>query len=81
MKYTIIFKNETITLSKDTNKDEYWLYDTIRGMNLSMRAKTECNAFVEAILYYQKRLTKIEKEFSFLNSKVRDFITSLPEED
>ncbi len=81
MKHTIIFKNETITLSKDINKDEYWLYDTTRGMNLSMRAKTECNAFVEAILYYQKRLTKIEKEFSFLNSKVQDFITSLPEED
>lgn len=81
MKYIIIFKNETLQLSKDPNKEEYWLYDITREMNLSMRAKTERGAFVEALTYYQKRLIKVEKEFAVLNKKVYTFIESVSEED
>ncbi len=62
MGYTRVFKNDTITLSKVVGKEEYWLYDTTRGMNLSMRAKTEQAAFIEALMYYQKRLSKVEGE-------------------
>lgn len=77
MKYLSIFKNETISLTKHPEKEEYWLYDYTRGMNLSMRAKTERDAFIEAIAYYQRRLAEVENEFSSLNSKVSDFISSI----
>ena len=40
----------------------FWLYDATRGMNLSMRAKSSTDAFVEALTYYQKRLARIEAE-------------------
>lgn len=79
--YITIFKNETITLSKHIDKEDYWLYDKTRGMNLSMRAKTEQEAFVEALTYYQKRLSEVEEEFKFLQSKVDNFIGSFMDED
>jgi hypothetical protein len=76
MKHITIFKNETITLTKNPNKDDFWLYDNIRGMNLAMNAKTEQEAFVLALTYYQKRLTVVEKEFKFLQDKVSTFVES-----
>lgn len=75
-----IFKNDTITLIK-TEKEGYWLYDTTRGMNLSMRAKTEQESFIEALTYYQKRLSKVEEEFKLLQSKVDNFVGSFMDED
>lgn len=76
MKHIIIFKNETITLTKDPNKDDFWLYDKTRGMNLAMNAKTEQEAFVLALTYYQKRLSEVEKEFNSLKDKVDSFVES-----
>lgn len=73
--YTKIFKNDTISLIQAN--DGYWLYDTTRGMNLSMRAKTEQEAFVEALMYYQKRLLKVENEFKELSDKVSIFVGSV----
>ncbi len=81
MAHTTVFKNETIILTKDTNNDEFWLYGTTRGMNLSMRAKTEINAFVEALTYYQKRLSKVENELNSLNTKVEDFIAGFTQDE
>ena len=74
VKCTLIFKNDTITLSKCI--DGFWLYDYTRGMNLSMRAKTEQDAFIGAITYYQRSLKEVEKEFNSLQSKVDDFVDS-----
>lgn len=81
MAHITIFKNETIILTQDNTNGEYWLYDTTRGMNLSMKAKTETNAFVEAIVYYQKRLSKVENELNSLNNKVEDFIAGFTEDN
>lgn len=81
VKYKVVFKNESITLSKHPEKEEFWLYDYGRGMNLAMNAKREQDAFVSALTYYQKRLTLVEKEFKTLQDKVNIFIEGVTEED
>ena len=81
VKNILVFKNDTIALSKVENKEEYWLYDYTRGMNLSMRAKSEQDAFVESLMYYQKRLKEVEAEFNTLSNKVSIFIDSIVEEE
>jgi len=70
---------DTLTISEC--KDGYWLYDKTRGMNLSMRAKTEQDAYVDAITYYQKRCAKIEQEKKKLYDSVNNFIDSLSDND
>ena len=52
----------------------FWLYDATRGMNLSMRAKTEREAFVEALEYYQTRLSKVEASYKALKERVDAFV-------
>jgi hypothetical protein len=70
------------TLSLAECKDGFWLYDTTRGMNLSMRAKTAEAAFFEALKYYQARLLKVEGELKTLSKKVDSFVSSVcPEDD
>lgn len=69
------------TLSLTECSDGFWLYDETRGMNLSMRAKTEREAFVEALEYYQERLTRVEGHYRELNKKVQDFVGLVSEED
>lgn len=61
--------------------DGWWLYDHTRGMNLSMRAKTPEDAFVEALTYYQRRLSEVETELRGLKRKVDDFVSNFIEED
>jgi hypothetical protein len=39
-----------------------------------MRAKTAQDAFVEALSYYQNRLTDVEQELQTLKSKVEAFV-------
>lgn len=58
----------------------FWLYDTTREMNLSMRAKSETEAFVEALHYYQGRLTEIEQEHKALRNKVDAFVLQFVED-
>lgn len=74
-----VFKIDTLSLHECT--DGYYLYDTIVGMNISMRAKTEQDAFIEALLYYQKRLVEVKKDYTTLNSKVQNFISLCDRED
>ena len=59
----------------------FWLYDYTRGMNLAMRAKTEREAFVEALTYYQKRLATVEADHALLRSKVDAFVSQFAEEN
>lgn len=78
-KHTIIFKNENMQLSQGI--DGYWLYDYIQGMNLSMKAKTEQEAFVKALTYYQKRYKESKIRYDELHNNVSNFIESLSKED
>jgi len=60
----------------------FWLYDKTRGMNLSMRAASETEAFVEALHYYQKRLLDVECELKRINASVDAFVEHVrPSED
>jgi hypothetical protein len=70
---------DTLTISEC--KDGYWLYDKTRKMNLSMRAKTEQDAYVDTITYYQKRCTEIEQKKKKLYDSVNNFIESLSDND
>lgn len=79
MKNTLIFKNDTLSLTECA--DGFWLYDTTRGMNIAMRAKTEREAFIKALEYYQKRLTTVEKDFKSLNDKVSDFVSNFVDDE
>ena len=74
-KYTLILKTDTLLLSE--GKDGFWLYDKTRSMNLSIRAKTKDDAFIETIEYYQKRLTEVEKHHAVLKSQVETFVSQL----
>ena len=55
-----VFKTETLSLTECT--DGYYLYEYVFGMNISMRAKTEQDACIEALLYYQTRLVEVKKD-------------------
>lgn len=61
--------------------DGFWLYDETRGMNLSMRAKTSTDAFVEALGYYQRRLREVETAHRELTTKVDAFVAQFVEND
>jgi hypothetical protein len=67
------------TLEMAECHDGFWLYDYTRGMNLSMRAKTRDDAFVEALTYYQERLKQIEDLYSKLLFQVNDFVQQFTE--
>lgn len=69
----------TLTLSECT--DGFWLYDETRGMNLSMRARTPQDAFVECITYYQRRLAKVEGEHRELSAKVDAFVSQFVDDE
>lgn len=80
-KYNTLFKSETLTLSESTIGKGFWLWDETRGMNLAMRAKSEREAFTEAIYYYQKRLKQVEGEYKDLSTKVNMFVSQFVEEE
>lgn len=69
----------TETLALAERRDGFWLYDKTQGMNLSMRAKTEQAAFVEALTYYQRRLKHIEKAYYDLKDQVDSFVSQFVE--
>jgi hypothetical protein len=71
--------NETLQISE--HHDGWWLYDFTQGMNLGMRAKTKDDAFVEALTYYQERMQLVEKKFTYLESKVRNFVRQFEYDD
>ena len=70
----------TPTLSLTECNDGFWLYDTTRGMNLAMKAKTAQDAFVKALEYYQGRLLEIEKAHAELSQKVNAFVSQFQED-
>lgn len=70
--------SDTLTLSEC--KDGFWLYDTTRGMNLSMRANSPTDAFVEALEYYQRRLKEVETSYFDMRAKVDVFVAHFADE-
>mgnify|MGYP003661339303 CR=1 FL=1 len=70
----------TETLLMSECHDGFWLYDSTRGMNLAMRAKSESEAFVEALTYYQKRVGDMSYKYKQLEDAATVFVESLGEE-
>jgi hypothetical protein len=59
----------------------FWLWDDVQRMNLSMRAPTVEAALVEAVTYYQKRLTEMSKQHVELQAKVDGFLAQFRNND
>jgi hypothetical protein len=68
-----VFKIDTLSLHEC--EDGYYLYDYVIGMNLSMRAKTEQEALIEGLTYYQKRLKEVKLEYRKLSDKIENFVS------
>ena len=74
--------NLTDTLALSECRDGWWLYDKVVGMNLGIRCKSPEAAFVEALTYYQERLTLAEGNLKSLSEKVEIFVDQfIPEDD
>jgi hypothetical protein len=67
----------TETLGLTECKDGFWLYDKTRSMNLSIRAPTLQDAFVEALTYYQRRLADVERAHASLTARVDAFVSQI----
>jgi len=74
-----VFKIDTLSLHECN--DGYYLYDYVIKMNIAMYAKTEQDAYIKALLYYQNRFKKLEKEYNTLNAKVEGFISQFENDD
>lgn len=59
----------------------FWLYDETRGMNLAMRAPSERDALVDALDYYQDRLSAVEQEYRTLKGLVDAFVSQFVEDE
>lgn len=74
-----VFKIDTLSLVECS--DGYYLYDTVVGMNIAMHTKTEQDACIQALLYYQKRLVEVSTDYKILNDKVESFLSQFEVED
>lgn len=71
--------NASTTITECNNG--WWLYDENRGMNLAMKAKSEVEALIEALEYYQRRSKKLDSDYKDLKSKVDLFVNQFIKED
>ena len=69
--------SDTLTLTE--YQHGFWLWDETREMNLAIKAKTLVDAFVEALHYYQERLTQVEAAHKHLRAKVDAFVAQTEE--
>ena len=74
-----VFKIDTLSLVECN--DGYYLYDTVVGMNIVMRAKTEQDACIEALFWYQKKLSGAKLDYKILNDKVESFLSQFDREE
>lgn len=74
-----IFKNDNFSLSECN--DGFYLYDYIAKMNIVMRAKNEQEAYMQALLYYQKKLSILKSNHEDLQGKVQTFISQFVDEN
>lgn len=64
--------SSSVTITQCT--DGYWLWDDTRKMNLAMKAESSEAALMEALEYYQRRLTEVESNYNSLKAKVDHFV-------
>ena len=69
----VVRLSETLTLC-DEGHLGFRLWDKTLDVNLSIGAKSSTDALVEAIHYYQRRLTKANQEHALLKTKVDAFV-------
>lgn len=70
-----------VEIAKPHGDAGWWLYDECRGMNLAMKAKTERDAFSEALKYYQRRFNELESAHKCLTKRVHDFTSQFHPDD
>lgn len=70
-----VFRLDTLVMHECT--DGYYLYDKVAGINISMGAKAERDAFIAGILHYQKYHTKLSQEYKELCNKVDSVLSIL----
>lgn len=73
-----VFKTDKFSLSLCT--DGYYLYDYELGMNISMYANAEQDAFIEALEYYQRRLVEVKADYNNLRKKVNSFLVQFDDD-
>jgi len=74
-----VFKTETLVLTECS--DGYYLWDKVAGFNIAIHAKSEQQALIDGLEYYQKYHSKLQKEYNELNNKVESFISQFDDED
>ena len=67
--------NDNLTLS--IMSSGYWIFDKRKGINVAMRAKTERDAFLEALEYYSRYLIDSQKKFKEVTQAVDTFLNKL----
>ena len=70
-----VYRGDTFVMHECS--DGYYLYDYVVGVSISMRAKTEQDAYIEAIKYYQKHTQALVDDNLSLNSKLDSIIDIL----
>ena len=74
-----VFKTDTLVLT-ETN-DGYYLWDNFAKCNIAMHAKSEQQALIEGLEYYQTYHYKLKKEYKELNDKVESFLCQFDREE
>jgi len=74
-----VFKTDTLTLTECT--DGYYLWDKVAGFNITIHAKSEQQALIEGIEYYQRYHSKLQKEHKELSNKVDSFLSQFERDD
>jgi hypothetical protein len=74
-----VFKTDTLTLTECT--DGYYLWDKVEGFNIAIHAKSEQQALIDGLDYYQRYHSKLKKEYKELNDKVESFLCQFSGDD
>jgi len=74
-----VFKTDTLTLTECT--DGYYLWDNVASFNIAIHAKSEQQALIDGLNYYQNYHSKLKKEHKDLNDKVQNFLSQFERED
>ncbi len=74
-----IFKTDTLILTECT--DGYYLFDKVAGFNIAIHAKTEQQALINGLNYYQRFHSQLKKDYEELNNKVENFLSQFSDNE
>ena len=74
-----VFKTDTLTLTECT--DGYYLWDKVAGFNIAIHAKSEQQALIDGLDYYQRYHSKLQKDYKELDNKVQNFLSQFDRDD